>query len=171
MCVWWIRDEFSEFLSHHVESKSGPFWELKETLTRWDTRSAGVKWDSSQQTRRYGHSMHKGNGKERGKKSRMKEWEKKYCAWIRTETYSEMESGMQETDLRILSTVNVRDFRWVGPVVKSLPCNAGDMGSILDLGTKITHTLEQLSPHATATEPAHCSERSHMMQLRPDAAK
>ena len=38
-------------------------------------------------------------------------------------------------------------------MVKNLSCNARDMGSIPGLGTKIAHAVEQLSPHATATEP------------------
>ena len=32
-----------------------------------------------------------------------------------------------------------------GPVVKNLPCNAGDTGSISGPGTRIPHALEQLS--------------------------
>ena len=42
------------------------------------------------------------------------------------------------------------------PMVKDLPCSARDLGSILGWGTKISHTAEQLSLHATTTEPA-CS--------------
>ena len=33
-----------------------------------------------------------------------------------------------------------------GPVVKNLPCNAGDVGSIPGQGTKIPHVTEQLKP-------------------------
>ena len=43
-----------------------------------------------------------------------------------------------------------------GPVVKNLPCNPGDSGSIPGQETKILHAKEQLSPCATITEPA-CS--------------
>ena len=32
-----------------------------------------------------------------------------------------------------------------GPVIKNLPCNAGDAGSIPGWGTKIPHVVEQLS--------------------------
>ena len=32
-----------------------------------------------------------------------------------------------------------------GPMVKNLPCNAGDMGSIPGQGTKIPHAAEQLT--------------------------
>ena len=32
-----------------------------------------------------------------------------------------------------------------GPVIKNLPCNAGDAGSIPGWGTKIPHAVEQLS--------------------------
>ena len=35
-----------------------------------------------------------------------------------------------------------------GPVVKNLPCNAGDMGLTPDWGTKIPHFSEQLSLQA-----------------------
>ena len=38
----------------------------------------------------------------------------------------------------------MRDFS-SGPVVKNLPRNAGDMGSILDQETKIPHAAGQLS--------------------------
>ena len=105
-----------------------------------------------------------------------------------------------------------------GPVVKNLPSNAGDAGSIPCRGTKIPHAVGQLSPCATTTEPvcsgahapqleslcavttepacsgAHASKlekpachneeptcrnerspmlhrRSHVLQLRPNAAK
>ena len=63
-----------------------------------------------------------------------------------------------------------------GPVVKNLPCNAGDASSIPDPGTKIPHTEEWLgaccnywahelwSPHATTRE-------ARVLQLRPSAAK
>ena len=39
-----------------------------------------------------------------------------------------------------------------GPVVKTLPCNAGDVGLIPGRGTKIAHALGHLSPQATAME-------------------
>ena len=44
---------------------------------------------------------------------------------------------------------------WCGPVVKSLPCNAGDTGWIPDWGTRIPHDAEQpgLWNHNAATEP------------------
>ena len=47
-------------------------------------------------------------------------------------------------------------LRWDFPgglVVKNLPCNARDMGSIPGLGTKIAHAVEQLNPRATTPEP------------------
>ena len=37
-------------------------------------------------------------------------------------------------------------------MVKDLPYNAGDAGSIPGQGTKIPHAAGQLSPHATTTE-------------------
>ena len=68
--------------------------------------------------------------------------------------------------------VEVGDFPG-GPVVKNLPSNAGDMGSIPGQGTKIPHVTGQLpSPRATTREkPARHNERSCMPQLRPDLAK
>ena len=41
-----------------------------------------------------------------------------------------------------------RDFPG-GPVVKNLPSNTGDVGSIPGWGTKIPHATGQLSLHAT----------------------
>ena len=63
-----------------------------------------------------------------------------------------------------------RDFTG-GPVVKNLPCNAGDMGSIPDQGTKIPHAAEQLSSCTTTRKSVPSNERYHMMQLRPEAAR
>ena len=40
-----------------------------------------------------------------------------------------------------------------GPEVNNPPTNAGDMGSIPGLGTKIPHAMEQPNPCATTTEP------------------
>ena len=64
------------------------------------------------------------------------------------------------------------------PVVKNLPSNAGDAGSIPGQGTHIPCAMEQLSPCASTTEPMHPNKRSCMKQwrshipwLRPDAAK
>ena len=42
-----------------------------------------------------------------------------------------------------------------GPVVKSLPCNAGNMGLIADQGTKIPHAARELN------------ETSRVLQTRP----
>ena len=51
-----------------------------------------------------------------------------------------------------------------GLVVKSLPANAGDMGSIPGPGTKIPHAVGQLSPHATTREkPSCCNYIAHML--------
>ena len=63
-----------------------------------------------------------------------------------------------------------RDFPG-GTVFKNPPSNAGDAGSIPGRGTKIPHASEQLSLQATATEPTLHKERSHVWQLRPNAAK
>ena len=64
-----------------------------------------------------------------------------------------------------------RDFPG-GPVVKTLPFNARDEGSIPGQGTKIPHATGQLSLHATATEMAvHSQREAHVPQLRLDTAK
>ena len=47
-----------------------------------------------------------------------------------------------------------------GPMVKTPPCNAGDMGSIPGQGTKIPHVMEQLSPSNTTTKAMHCTARA-----------
>ena len=62
-----------------------------------------------------------------------------------------------------------RDFPG-GPVIKNLPYNAGDSGSIPGQGTKIPYAAGQLSPHAKTAEPGHCN-RTCMMQPRLDAAE
>ena len=55
-----------------------------------------------------------------------------------------------------------------GPVVKNLPHNAGDGGSIPDWGTKIPHASEQLiTHHITTRESVHHSKRSRMTQGGP----
>ena len=66
--------------------------------------------------------------------------------------------------------VGHRDFPG-GPMVKNLPCNAGDVGSMPGWGTKILHPLDQLSLHTTISESTCHNRRSHMPQLIPKAAK
>ena len=56
-----------------------------------------------------------------------------------------------------------RDFPG-GPVVKNLPCNAGDAGSIPGQGTKIPHAAGQLSPCATTTELPRLNTRARVLQ-------
>ena len=58
--------------------------------------------------------------------------------------------------LQLEKTLNIKnglgqDFAG-GPVVKNLPANAGDTGSISGLGTNITHAAGQLSLCARTTE-------------------
>ena len=50
------------------------------------------------------------------------------------------------------------------PVVKNLPSNAGDEGSILGQGTKIPHATGQLSPYTTTRE-------AHMPRKEPAQRK
>ena len=65
-----------------------------------------------------------------------------------------------------------------GPVVKNLPCSAGDIGSIPAWETRIPHAVEQLSLHTATREFSCCNGRSlmmqqkpHVLQLRPNAGK
>ena len=62
-----------------------------------------------------------------------------------------------------------RDFP-AGPVVKNLPSNAGDVGSIPGRGTKIPHAAGQLSSHATTTELECLNERACAPQLQSSLA-
>ena len=53
----------------------------------------------------------------------------------------------------LLSAMKAKDWGFPdGLVVKNLPANAGHMGSIPGLGTKIPHIVRQLSLCATTTE-------------------
>ena len=76
----------------------------------------------------------------------------------------------------IFLNANSGDFLG-GPVVKDLPCNAGDLSLIPDQGTRIPRAEEHLSPHITSTEDATireskcCNGRSCVLQLRPDRVK
>ena len=56
----------------------------------------------------------------------------------------------KSNNILFLKLVN-RDFPG-GPVVRNLPSNAGDAGSIPDQGTKIPHLSPQLSPGPTTKE-------------------
>ena len=63
-----------------------------------------------------------------------------------------------------------------GPVVKYLPCSAGDSSSIPAWETGIPHTSKQLSPCAATAEPMHhiqrvAKKRPGMTQLRAIAVK
>ena len=49
-----------------------------------------------------------------------------------------------------------RDFPG-GPVVKNPLCNARDVGSTRDWGTKIPRAMEQLSQHTTTRESVRCN--------------
>ena len=52
-----------------------------------------------------------------------------------------------------------------GPVVKNLPYNAGDAGSIPGQGTKIPRASGQLSPRATTTELVCLNQRDCVPQI------
>ena len=63
-----------------------------------------------------------------------------------------MVSASSSLTLMIASKVELGGFPGV-PVVKNLPANTGDMGSIPGWGTKIPHAGGQLSLYATPTDP------------------
>ena len=74
------------------------------------------------------------------------------CSCSRIKCFTNIINFVQLDMLEIpFIKIPVRDFPG-GPVSKNPPCNAGDVGSISGLGTKIPHTTEQLSPRVTATE-------------------
>ena len=57
-------------------------------------------------------------------------------------------------------------------MVKNLPSDVWDSGSIPDQGTKIPHVSGQLNPHAATREkPTSHGKKSYKLQLRLDAAK
>ena len=62
-------------------------------------------------------------------------------------------------------------------MVKSLPSNAEDWGSVPAQGTKIPHALGQLSPCAPTTEPMLSRaclpklEKAHKLQQRPSTVE
>ena len=56
-------------------------------------------------------------------------------------------------------------------MVKNLPSNAADVGSIPEWGTKIPHSPGQLSPRAAAREARVSKRRASLLQLKPNAAK
>ena len=77
----------------------------------------------------------------------------------------------------VLTKTNLSGFPG-GPVVKNLPCNAGDMSSTLGWGTKISRAVEELSLSTPTREFVRCNRNSHMTQMkilqlqqRPHAAK
>ena len=63
-----------------------------------------------------------------------------------------------------LIEIAVRDFSG-SLVVKNLPCNTGDLGSMPGWGTTIPHAVGQLSPQTATAEPVH--SRAHALQERP----
>ena len=69
------------------------------------------------------------------------------------------QSGLEGNILNLIKGIytenpTAQDFP-DGPVVKNLPYNAKNMGSIPGQGAKIPHATEQLSLCATTTEPLH----------------
>ena len=57
-------------------------------------------------------------------------------------------------------------------MVKNLPSDVWDSGSIPDQGTKIPHVSGQLKPHAATREkPTSHGKKCYKLLLRLDAAK
>ena len=61
-------------------------------------------------------------------------------------------SGLRAIGQPVLRTLSLWDFPG-GPVVKNLPSNAGDAGSIPGQGTEIPHAVGQLSLRVATREP------------------
>ena len=61
--------------------------------------------------------------------------------------------------------IHPRDFSG-GPLIRSLPCNAGNISSIPGQGTKIAYAKEQLSLLTTTRETVCHKERSLVIQGR-----
>ena len=73
--------------------------------------------------------------------------------------------GLQAPSFKKNTKIGDWDFLG-GPVVKNLPCNAEDTGSIPGWGTKIPHAVEHvllLSPWVTMTEPSNYG--AHMLNM------
>ena len=66
--------------------------------------------------------------------------------------------------------IKIKKFRG-GAVLKNLPCNAGNTGSIPRWRPRIPHAAEQISQHSTITEPVGHKKRPRMPQLGADPAK
>ena len=67
-------------------------------------------------------------------------------------------------DREVITVCPVKKWKVPGdPLIKNLPSNAGDMGSMPGWGTKIPHVMWPLSPHAATRED--CT-----LQRRPSAA-
>ena len=104
------------------------------------------------------------------------------CAATKTRHSQINKQNKKQNKTKNRYTKTIRNFPGC-PVVKNPPSNAGDMGLIPGRGTKIPHTLGQLSPCATnyrahafwsphaPTKSPPAERRSRVMQLRPDAAK
>ena len=66
---------------------------------------------------------------------------------------------LEPEQLYLFKTKDSGDFPG-GPVVKNLPCNAGDMSSIPGRGNKTPHAAEQLSLHTPTTEHSATTRES-----------
>ena len=95
------------------------------------------------------------------------------------DTASEMHKYKIASERKLTSLkYKIGDFPG-GPVVGNPPSNAGHADSIPGQRTKIPHASGWLSLHTATTEPVCRSEkearkpqeRSHVPQLRPEAAK
>ena len=71
-----------------------------------------------------------------------------------------LSTALNSVWLKFLKTVRLP----YGPVGKSLSSNSGDKGSILDWGTKIPHTMGQLSPSAPTRKSLCASTKTQCRQ-------
>ena len=75
-------------------------------------------------------------------------------SWTQLSDWTELNLNKYKTHWRIfipLIRIHFKDFPG-GPVVKNLPCKAGEAGSIPGRETKIPHAAEQLSTATTEAQ-------------------
>ena len=82
------------------------------------------------------------------------QWKESTCKW----THVVQTCPVQESTVSGTKEIQETEDFPGGPVVKNLPSNAGDLGSIPGQGTKIPNAVRQLSPHSTTRE-------AHALQL------
>ena len=93
----------------------------------------------------------------------------RFNPWICSAKYTFVLSSVKEVTLA-MKMPKFHSWNFLGsPVVRNLPCNAMDLGSIPGRGTEIPHALEQQSLHA-ATAELTCQDWRESVRHRGDLA-